>query len=300
MGLDRLRPARFRSYLNRRLKSNAAARLPFEQVCAERLGVCVPVRNRSGARVENFLRTLRAQTVPESCVDLTVCDFGSDADELTDVTARCRQHRARLVALHDDRVEWNKSLALNAALRHTPESCRYLFPTDIDMLFAPNFVETVLRAHLAWGEALVLCEFKDLPREALRAETDVVAEFAALDALGELAGDHAVGPCLSASREWYFKVRGFDERMRLWGFMDLDIQRRAQRDGLPEVWINSQTVLLHQWHARKWDVQQTEAEREEMRQRYDANRKLYDEDPSIVRNPDGWGELPDGAEVIEP
>ncbi|MBI2297984.1 MAG: glycosyltransferase family 2 protein [Armatimonadetes bacterium] len=293
--------ARLRRALRRRLCARAADRLPRERLLAERLAVVVPVLDREGWRTRNFLRTLRAQTLPPECLDLTVVDFGSRPEHVAELEGLCAEHRARLVALPPGGAEWNKSHALNVGLRHVPEAARFVLPTDVDMLFAPSFAERVLRAHLVWEAALVLCEFRDLPREALGPETDVVARFDELAAMGEWAGDHAVGPCLSATREWYHRVRGFDERMRRWGFMDLDIVRRAELDGLPLVRVEHRTALLHQWHPRKWDVHRDDpAAQEAMRRQYEANRLIYESDATVVRNPDGWGEAPEGTRVVEP
>jgi hypothetical protein len=284
-----------------RYRLTRSKRLPRRRVEAETLAVAVAVRNRSGPRVDNFLATLRAQTVPARCVDITVCDFGSDAESLEDLRASCARFGARLVITGDTSAEWNKPWGLNLALRHGDPAARFVLPTDIDMLFAPDFVETLLRVHLVYGPALVMCRFKDLPATALDGEIDVVGDFERLAGLGEWVGEHACGPCLSTARAWCEKVRGFDERFKLWGFMDSDYQARAERDGLRPVWVDERTTLLHQWHPRKFDVHRDDPEQQQkMRLTYEANRKLMEGDTSIVRNASGWGELPPGGEVIEP
>lgn len=291
--LRKLNPVRLARRLDHLRREALAARLPLDRVRAETVGVAVAVRNRGGARVDNFLATLRAQTLPPECVDITVCDFGSEPAALDELRELCDRHDARLVPTGDSSPAWNKSLALNIALRHSAPRARWLLPTDIDMLFAPNFIETVIRAHLAFGSAIVLAQFRDLPPELDIGGIDPVADFARLTAASEWVGEHATGPCLSTSREWCFRVHGFDERMTLWGYMDQDYSTRALRDGLREVWIHERTTLLHQWHPRKFEVFRGDPEQQRvMREHYEANRRLYETDTSIVRNPESWGGLP--------
>jgi hypothetical protein len=299
--LRRFHPARVMSKLDQTRRWSAAARQTRARLEAETVAVAVAVRNRCGPRVDNFLATLRAQSLPPRCIDITVCDFGSDAEPLAELRASCARFGARLVALGVREAEWNKSWGLNAALRLAAPNAKWILATDIDMLFGPDFIEQLLRAHLAFEPAIVLCQFLDLPKEALEQPLDVVAQFEALRAQGEWVGEHATGPCLSTSRAWCDRVRGFDERMKLWGYMDQDFSDRAIRDRLRPVWIHERATLLHQWHPRKFEVHRGDpAQQALMRERYEANRRLWQEDQSIDRNAEGWGELPAGAEVIEP
>lgn len=253
------------------------------------LGVVVAVRNRSGQRVENFLQTLRRQTVPPEQVEIVVCDFGSEPDHARDIRARCARHGARYIYTPDGPV-WNKSRALNIAIQHTSPTAEFILSTDIDLLFAPNFVETVLRVLTGYGPCLVLCQFRDLPAGALRPETDLRAEFGRLCRMATWHDRSGTGGCQAAPRAWFFRVRGYDERLRLWGGMDEDLLRRARRDGLEPVWIQDRTALLHQWHRRKWDFAQDSPAQEALIRRYwEENHRLIAADPSIVRNREGWG-----------
>ena len=96
-------------------------------------------------------------------------------------------------------------------------------------------------------------------------------------------------------------MRGFDERMVLWGYMDQDFSERALRDGLRGVWIHERSTMLHQWHPRKFEVHRGDEQAQAlMRERFDANRRLFEDDQSIERNAGGWGELGPEARVIEP
>ncbi len=85
-------------------------------------------------------------------------------------------------------------------------------------------------------------------------------------------------------RDWAFEVRGYDERMAGRGYMDIDMSARAGR-GLDTLRIGpSSLIALHHPHPRPHWVKEV----------YDspqtrANRELFYDDPSIVRNAADWG-----------
>jgi hypothetical protein len=268
------------------------------------VGVVVAARNRSGQRAENFLRTLRTQTMPVDLVDMTLVDYGSESEHAADLQKRCDAWRVRYIFLPvADHFQRNKSLALNIGLRHMPEWCHVALCTDIDMIFAPNFLEWVMRTQLAYPKAITLCQFTDLREEAIGEDTDVVAEFDRIRTMGELFDDCAVGPCLALTREWYYRVRGFDERMFGEDHCDTDLLYRAERDGMVRFWLNQHTSLLHQWHWRRFDQPRDAKEqldKESYERFWDVNAEFSDHDPTIVRNADhDWGVLPEGGFVID-
>ena len=279
-------------------------RLPERRWSTTGIAVIVAVHNRSGQRVENFLKTLRRQSMPPDYVDLTVCDYGSDPDHSADLKGRCWDWRVRYVRYDCLGTERSRALALNTALRQVPEWIHCVVSTDIDMIFAPNFLETVVRTQLAYPQALTLCRFVDLPEAAIGPETDVIAEFETLREAGEYYDRSATGPCLGAAREWYYHIRGFDERLRGEDHDDFDIQRRARASGLVEVWTEDRTAMLHQWHWRRFEAPRgadEQAEHERYQRHWETNRDMVLEAGDPVRNQDQeWGSPSGGIEVIEP
>lgn len=290
--------------LARRWFDHRAARLPERAWRTVGVGVMVAAHNRSGQRVENFLKTLRHQTLPAERVDITVVDYGSAPEHGEDLRERCRRHHARYIYLPTTTLERRRSLAYNVALRHMPEWVEIAMATDIDMIFAPDFLEQVVRVQIAYPPCLTLCRFTDLPEDAMTDDTDVVAEFERLRRLGELYDDCATGPCLAARREWWWRIRGYDERLYGEEHDDYDTQCRAKASGLVQVWIHDRTSLLHQWHWRRYGGPRTEEERAEHERHlrhFQQNREIVLGSPDPVRNRDHeWGVMPEGGYVIEP
>jgi hypothetical protein len=291
--------------LGRRLCEQRALRLPERRWSTVGLGVVVAARNRAGVRVKNFMRTLRRQTVPHDMVDVTLVDYGSEPECAAELRALCLDWRVRYCFLPvPSHLERRRSLALNIGLRQVPEWCRYVVCTDIDMLFAPNFCEWVLRTQLAYPKALTLCQFLDLPEGSMDDDTDPLAEFGRLRALGVPYEETANGPCLGAPRAWWYAIRGYDERLFGEDHDDWDIRKRARRDGRAEVWIHDHTALLHQWHWRRFETPRDEQDlpdQESYHKHFAPNAQIADHDPTIRRNLDHeWGVLPPGGTVIEP
>ncbi|MCC7492010.1 MAG: glycosyltransferase family 2 protein [Fimbriimonadaceae bacterium] len=279
-----------------------AACVAPRRVRAERIAVCIGVLNRGGLRLEGLLRSLRQQTLPPECIDLTVCDLGSGPEPLADIRERCRRHQARLVALHEPEPLWCRARAVNAAVRCSAPAARYVFPTDVDMVFAPHFLETVIATHLAVRDrGIVISDALDLPPEAVIGEEDHwPEEFARLERMGRPRWCLGSGACQSTTRAWWERCHGYDERLLLWGYEDDDLLRRARRDGLQPISIRHRAAMLHQWHETVRE-QMIRAGRElEFERQYEANIALSKATDAVVRNPAGWGELPPTAEIVEP
>ena len=58
----------------------------------------------------------------------------------------------------------------------------------------------------------------------------------------------STGACQSATREFFFYARGYDEAFVHWGSEDTDMRDRALGYGLELRWISDQTEMFHQWH----------------------------------------------------
>lgn len=247
------------------------------------ISVVIPVRNRSGTRLDNCLASLRWQTVPENQVEIVLSDFGSDLPNRASVAAGAERAGAR-VAYTETAEIWNRSRALNLGIQATTGDV--VLCTDADMIFAPNFLEVILETRRASGRPrMIHCACHDLP-EDVPERPWAVADFEALRARGEFRDLGGTGACQAASREFYFRVRGYDEKYLHWGAEDIDMTRRARRAGLEIVWISDRTAMLHQWH-RKVHLDD-EAQWKLNRWRFKLTGWI------VVKNRRGWGGIGKG------
>ncbi|MGB0591158.1 MAG: glycosyltransferase family 2 protein [Myxococcota bacterium] len=220
-----------------------------------RLSVVIALRDRAGFRLENCLRALRWQTLASEAFEIVLSDFGSDPTSRAEVVRLAEQHRARVVYT-ETRERWNKSRALNigvrAALGH------YVLCTDADMIFAPNFLETLLDVQAQGGDrAFVLCQSRDLP-EGLAERLWTVDDLPSLVGQSQYRARQGTGACQMATRAFFERVRGYDEGYKGWGQEDTDMTFRAARAGLTHRWVEGSTAMMHQWHPsnrHRWPIQ---------------------------------------------
>lgn len=243
------------------------------------LSAIIPVRNRGGARLENCVRSLRWQRLPEGVtLEIVISDYGSDDAHRADVEAIAARHDARVV-FTPERGVWNRSRALNIGIQAS--RAFWTFCTDVDMIFAPNFVASLLEAHQDTSrDAMIHCRCHDLP-ESVPLEPWQAEDFPKLLAEAEVRRTKGTGACQSARRSFFHRVRGYDERYTFWGAEDVDMTARAQRAGLDIVWVSDRTQMLHQWHPkelsrRPWNFRLN-------RWRYRLTKW------QIAKNPGGWG-----------
>lgn len=241
------------------------------------LSAIIPVRNRSGPRLRNCLRSLRWQTRE---VEIVVSDYGSTSEHAASIRELADQFGAKVVRT-EEFSDWNRSRALNLGLQQA--SGDYLLCTDADMIFAPNFTEAILDVHARMpNKALVVCACWDLPQSVPEQDWEL-EDFPRLHEQSKRRKSIGTGACQSASREFFFHARGYDESYVHWGSEDSDMRDRALKYGLSQEWISEQTQMLHQWHP-------TSRYSRLLQNRKNALRYWFTRH-HVVKNPERWGNL---------
>jgi glycosyltransferase involved in cell wall biosynthesis len=256
------------------------------------LAVVVPVRDRAGERVRHCLASLNWQTGGAPWQTLVV-SHGSRPEIDDELAQLCADARATLIRVGDPRQPWCKPHALNVGLQATDPAMAFVMPLDVDMILAPNFVETVLATLRANPQRMVLCRSSDLPRQAKFPSGPLPPRaFPGLHRGSRLRGRHGCGGVQAAPRSFFFDVRGYDEDFTWWGHEDRDMLQRATLAGLEPVWIESNTAMLHQWHPKRHSSPAEAHLREQVAAAIRRNRELLDERATlVVRNPKAWGSL---------
>ena len=218
--------------------------VPERNMTAPVVSVVIPIRNRSGVRLDNCLRALRWQDF-KAPLEIVITDFGSNAQHAADLERLRQLYELNIVRVETDET-WNRSRALNHGIQQSRG--RYIFCTDADMIFAPNFVATLVKAQQESKQrAIAVCHCRDLPEEVPE-QPWTLQDFGGLLAKAPYRDKLGTGACQMAVREFFESVRGYDERYVFWGMEDNDMLFRAQRWGLEVTWVHEQTSMLHQWH----------------------------------------------------
>src|SRR5512143_4299410 len=105
------------------------------------LSVIVPVRDRSGVRLENCLRSVRWQRIDQAGVEIIISDFGSRPDHARSIDELAAIYRCRVRRVATREV-WNRSRALNIGIRAAMGT--HILCTDADIIFASDFFPVLL------------------------------------------------------------------------------------------------------------------------------------------------------------
>jgi GT2 family glycosyltransferase len=251
------------------------------------LTVVIPLRNtaekhRDLDRLKSCLASLRAQTMTPGKIDIVVSDLDSDAEFKKQHEAICTKYKARHIYTETSDV-WNISRARNVGIRAALAD--YVMMTDVDCIFAPNFVETVIR-HVGKNK-IVNCRISDLPQDY----DGTYSSFLWMATISTLRPPYGLGGCQAFPKAWAMRVGGYDEEYREWGADDTDFQVRAERDGLKPAWIERETSFFHIWHPSEKEVNRAQTNENRIRLKLSEMEKL-----PIERNPNGWG----GVKVEQP
>jgi len=250
-----------------------------------RLSAVIPLRDRPAKHLDAALGFLAAQRLPME--EVIVVDQASRSKFRQRYAKVCARRGSRNFpvrhVLRSGPPKWNKPMAANFGIRSTSEKATHVLSMDCDMLFAPHAAETFRSLSLgSETDLLVIGHRHDLvdPDRVLKQ----AAPWSTLERASRLT-DRVAHPWHFASREWFFKIRGYDERMWGRGAMDTDLSARAERDNdVTVVRLREQQILaVHYSHGRPpWE--QTRKKPETI-----LNRRLRNTDESIVRNDETWG-----------
>jgi glycosyltransferase involved in cell wall biosynthesis len=255
------------------------------------LSVVIPIRNRSGQRVRNALRSLNWQAAGRPAQVLVV-SHGSQPEVDSELSKLCDEEAATLIVVGDLFQPWNKPLALNVGIHATLLDVPFVMTMDADMILAPNFLGVVVERLRKEPPALVLCRISDLPAHVLLPHhcEKLLDTFDMLRAVTQLRPRYASGGIQAARRAFFFDVRGYDEDLLWWGAMDGDLVNRTGLMGLEIAWIEDCTAMLHQWHPRKHAVLSSPREIEQAKRAWRYNHQLIQSRLKLaVRNSHGWG-----------
>lgn len=231
--------------------------------------------NREPERLDGLLQTLEQQTV--SPLEVVVVSASPGEPQRKRIWGIVEKYPlARVVEA--PRGNFSMSWGFNVGIKRTNPNAQYVLTTGVDMLFGPNVIETVLSKICDRCFCVSHCGFL---KEGVKVEGDPHASWGAL--CGQIdpfpITKVSTGAMMAAPREWWFKVRGYDEVNHAFAFADSDVSMRMKMDGLsPGAIFWEEMKLLHVWHRLSPLVAKVGGAR--------PNDKW-----GIIRNPNGWGEI---------
>lgn len=203
-------------------------------------------RNRDLRIVQNCLQSLSLQ----SCQDFesVLVDYGSDKEYQLQLTQLLEQYpNIRLINCPVQGQLWHKCRAINIVLKQTITP--YFLVGDIDLVFAPTFLEVALRVanpnevhyfqygFLSEQESLLTKEFNDYQ-------------------VAFKGNDEVTGTSLFPTSALQ-SLNGYDEFYHGWGAEDTDIHIRMKNAGYNVIFYDKELLLKHQWHPKAYRSKQS-------------------------------------------
>lgn len=239
------------------------------------ISVLLTVRNWDLTRVRMCLTSIDAQVDIDK--EVVVVDYGSDdAESLASVVS---DFDAKLLRVEAE--VWSRSKAMNAAASAATAPF-YIF-ADADLVFDPRVLSATYRMLDTYKRTVLMFSFRDLPQgiapESLLSEVD----FDQLDLQANWRPRWGMG-VQAYSAEAFWEIRGFDNRMKIYGGEDNDIAKRARAHGYRLTWVNGREFgLYHVWHPSSREAVDLDPEQ---KKELEKNADIAKNDNSIVRNLD--------------
>lgn len=203
--------------------------------------IVLTYRNRDLQVVKNCLDSLSAQSVKDFRVILV--DYGSEESFANKLTALVANYTfIKHIYCPVQGQLWNKSRAINIALRQT--TTPYFLVGDIDLIFKEDFVEKTIE--LAKENKVTYFKVGFLSKE----ESLPLKQFENYK-IKHLSGIEATGITLFPA-EMIKNINGYDEFYHGWGAEDSDVHIRLLNVGYEVIFYDLALYLLHQWHPKAY------------------------------------------------
>lgn len=206
---------------------------------SQMLTITIPNRNRDLKVVKRTLHSIVGQL--GDVAKVVVVDYGSEVSYQKDLEKLIETYKdISLISCPTQGQLWNKCRAINIVLQacNTP----YFFVADMDMIFHPAFVETILdQANL---ETVTYFQVGFLNPE----ETSKDQAFEAYK-IDHLSKESATGMTLFPTT-LLKNINGYDEFYHGWGAEDTDVHVRLENAGHQVHFYKEQALMLHQHHEK--------------------------------------------------
>ena len=228
-----------------------------------------------------FIKSIQWQSFTD--FELLIADGGSDNyDELKKYFNSFNGPIKMNLVQHKIGDVFLRALLNNVGIRNSKTP--YILCTDVDMLFAKDFVKTVVSKlnENNFVESRTMYWKSKFVNKIYSGEIDPYNNINDCKK-GRIKKRTTAGGCQCAHINVWNKIRGFDERYYGWGSEDYDLLTRVIKCGINVEWIGEsleEIMLFHQPHER--NVTRDLVFQEE-------NKKILHSIKEYKVNQDGWG-----------
>ena len=255
--------------------------------------VVIGVKNRGDYRLVNCLKSLRGQAYPENLIKIIIVDYDSQINYAEKFERLCDRFDAQYLRV-ENRPVWSRSKSLNIGIKLA--KTKFILTSDVDIIFAPNYIQEAIVELKRNPFQYILSKVMDLPKEAVASEIEASTDYYQLRQLSQYRGDREenkqvkgfFGKGINLSYAYIYQwLRGYDERLSVWGGEDNDLIKRFELLGIKMVDLSAKTSYLHQWHPPFEGFIMNE----KLTNKINTNKKYVSKRNSLKRNLFHWGAI---------
>jgi glycosyltransferase involved in cell wall biosynthesis len=172
---------------------------------------------------------------------IIVVDFGSaDAEPVKQCVLKNEASYLRV-----DAPLWSRAQALNAGVQaaETP----FVLVSDADIIFASGVYDACIDALKRDPLSCIISQCWDLPA-GIDCEQSAILSDRELTALGSVRPRWGMGGCCAFRKDFWEHIRGFDNRLLVWGGEDNDFVNRLRSIGVVPRWLDNENQRIFHIH----------------------------------------------------
>jgi len=257
-----------------------------------KISLIIQIRNVTVQTLRNLLDSIEDQSMKE--VETVISYYGAGNGSLAKLIEK---YDCTSIYTKTEEV-WNIGVATNIGIRRSRGD--YIIKCDADLILNQNVMQKTYNYLKKHPRNFIV-------RQPIFIKHGIIGRHDTYEAIKQkllTAPDNYVGPSLGAfigtHRDNLFKMRGYDERMKIYGTTDWDIYVRFRRMRLIPHIIGKYVIhgkkIIHPQLDEKIYHQPHEAPHirsgislEEFKETRKKNYAFYDEKKNIIRNDEHWG-----------
>lgn len=259
------------------------------------VSLVIATHNIDAPRMQNLLESIQCQTICDK-IETIIVDYASTQENQEQLQKITTPFNCNVYTINQG--EWSPPRANNIGIRKT--SAKTVIKIDADLILEPRAVEDTLH-HMKNKRTFIIRQPLFLPRQLDLSTLAFPRDYERIKNEKLHYQLPSYGGFFAAPRQWWHRIRGYDERYRLYGCNDWDLWNRALRDGMNRVIFGEPNLkgmkgitaytpnsrVYHQWHPKPWIRLNVSTERFESYKK--KNRQIYNDSKGVIRNNKDWG-----------
>ncbi|MBW2978074.1 glycosyltransferase [Candidatus Woesearchaeota archaeon] len=247
----------------------------------EDITVVIGVKDRYSFRMINSLKSIRNQDYPQALIKIIIVDYDTKKELIQKFKKMIGKYNANYIRVNNKPL-WSRAHAMNIGIKRT--TTKYILCSDEDIIFERDYIKRAIKELQKNSFQVILSQCFDLPK--IKINKIDFNKFKRLAKPRDIYKRKCAYGINLTLRYFYYKVRGYDEFYKLWGYEDKDLIKRFEMFGLNIKLIKNKSIYFHQWHPKYRGIKIKGYEKQIRK-----NKEYKNKTNSIIRNKAGWGEI---------